>query len=173
MAAQAFLARVAGKTKQIFGTQSSAGVADAGKIPALDAAGRLDSSMMPLGVGSQTVSATASETLGAGKFINFHDNGGTFSARLADNSNGRRADGFVTTTVNSGQTATVYPLDGVNAGLTGLTVGADYWLGTAGGVTATPLDETDAGNANKISQRLGIARSATELVTDDSGVVVL
>ena len=56
---------------------------------------------------------------------------------------------------------------------TGLTIGARYWLGTAGGVTATPLDETSAANANKISQYLGVAKSATELVTDDDGYVVL
>ena len=59
MAGQAFLARVAGKTKQIFGIQSSAGAADAGKIPALDATGRLDASMMPVGIGAQTITAAA------------------------------------------------------------------------------------------------------------------
>ena len=40
-------------------------------------------------------------------------------------------------------------------------------------MTAAPLDETDAANANKISQYLGVAKSATELVTDDDGYVVL
>jgi hypothetical protein len=33
--------------------------------------------------------------------------------------------------------------------------------------------ETDAGNTNKVSQYLGVAKSATELVTDDDGSVVL
>jgi len=40
-------------------------------------------------------------------------------------------------------------------------------------VTATPLDETDVANANKISQYLGVAKSETELVTDDDSYVVL
>ena len=173
MATQGFLARVAGKTKQIFATATSAGAADAGKIPALDSTGRIDTSMMPLGLGANTTQATASEAIGAGKFINFWDNAGVFSMRLADNSNGRHADGFVLEAVAEAATATVYPLDGTNAELTGLTIGARYWLGTAGSVTATPLDETDAGNANKISQYLGVAKSATELVTDDDGYVVL
>lgn len=115
----------------------------------------------------------ASEAIGAGKFVNFHDNAGTFSVRLADNSNGRRADGFVTEAFASAAQATVYPLDGVNSALTGLTPGARYYLDTAGGVTATPLVETDALNANKISQYLGTAKSATELVTDDSDPVTL
>ncbi len=171
--AQGFLARVAGKTKQIFALVTSAGAADAGKIPALGDDGRLHSSMMPLGIGASTVQATASEAIGAGKFVNFHDNAGTFSMRLADNSNGRQADGYVIEAVLNAAIGTVYPLDGTNAELTGLTVGTRYYLGTAGGVTDTPLDETDAGNANKVSQYLGVALSATELVTDDQGYVVL
>lgn len=173
MATQGFLARVAGKTKQIFATTTSAGAADAGKIPALDGAGRFDMSMLPLGIGANTTQATASEAIGAGKFINYWDNAGVFSMRLADNSNGRQADGYVTAAVTSGAVGTGYPLDGTNAQLTGLTVGTRYWLGTAGGVTPTPLDEADAGNANKISQYLGVAKSTTELVTDDQGHVVL
>lgn len=171
--AQGFLARVAGRTKQIFGLVVSAGAADAGKIPALDDTGRLDMSVMPNGIGANTTQATASEAIGAGKFVNFHDNGGTFSVRLADNSNGRQADGYVTEAVASAAMATVYPLDGVNALLTGLVSGSRYWLGTAGGVIPTPLDETDVANANKVSQYLGVAKSATELITDDLGYVVL
>lgn len=171
--AQGFLARVAGRTVQIIATVMSAGAADAGKIPALGADGRLDESVMPVGIGADTTQAVASEALGAGKFVNYHDNAGVFSARLADNSNGRHADGFVIEAVAAAATATVYPLDGTNAGLAGLTSATRYWLGTAGGVTATPLDETDIANANKISQYLGVAKSPTELVTDDNGYVVL
>lgn len=173
MATQGFLARVAGKTKQIFAIGTSAGAADAGKIPALGADGRLDGSMMPVGIGANTTQATASEAIGAGKFINFWDNAGVFSMRLADNSNGRHADGYVTAAVASGALGTGYPLDGTNAQLTGLTVGARYYLGTAGGVTNTPLDETDPASVNKVSQYLGVAKSATELVTDDQGHVIL
>ena len=36
-----------------------------------------------------------------------------------------------------------------------------------------PLDEADVGNVNKISQYLGVAKSTTELVTNDDGYVVL
>ena len=57
--------------------------------------------------------------------------------------------------------------------MTGLTVGAAYWLGTAGGVIAVPLDEEDSNNANFISQYLGKAKSATELITTDDSYVVL
>lgn len=170
---QGFLARVAGKTKQIFAILTSAGAGDSGKIPALDAAGRLDNSFMPLGIGAATDEAIASEALGAGKFVNFFSNAGVFSARLADNSNGRQAHGFVNTAYAASATATVYPIDGANANLTGLTIGTEYWLGTAGGVTATALDPTDVANVNKVCQYLGVAKSATELVTDDQGSVTL
>lgn len=171
--AKAFLARVAGRTRQILATVVSAGVANAGDIVGLGPDGRLDESVLPVGIGANTTQATASEAIGAGKFVNYHESGGALAVRLADNSNGRHADGFVLEAVSSAGTATVYPLDGTNAQLTGLTVGGRYWLGTAGGVTAAPLDETDAANANKISQYLGVAKSATELVTDDDGYVVL
>lgn len=170
---QGFLAQVAGKAKQIIATVVSAGSADAGKIPAFDTDGRLHVSTMPVGIGPAITLAVASEALGAGKFVNYHSNAGVFSARLADNSNGRQADGFVLEAFASSAAATVYPLDGTNAALSGLTIGTRYWLGTAGAVTATPLDETDVGNTNKISQYLGVAKSATELVTDDDGHVVL
>ena len=106
MATQGFLARVAGKTKQIFAIATSAGAADAGKIPALDSTGRIDMSMMPLGLGANTTQATASEAIGAGKFINYWSNAGVFSMRLADNSNGRQADGYVTAAVTSGAVGT-------------------------------------------------------------------
>lgn len=170
---QGFLARVAGKTKQLLAVIISAGAADAGKIAGLGDDGRFHLSVMPVGIGAQTTQAVASEALGAGKYVQYHNNAGVFSVRLADNSNGRQADGFVLAAVASAATATVYPLDGTNAQQTGLTIGSRYWLGTAGGVTDTPLDEANVANANKISQSLGVAKSATELVTDDDGYVVL
>lgn len=171
--AQGFLARVAGRTVQIIATVISAGAANAGNLAALGDDGRFHPSVLPVGVAANTTPAVASETVGAGKYVNYHNDGGVFSVRLADNSNGRHADGFVLEEFATGTTAIVYPLDSVNAQLTGLTVAARYWLGTAGGVIATPLDETDAGNTGKISQYLGVAKSATELVTDDDGFVVL
>lgn len=170
---QGFLARVAGKTKQIFGIATSAGAADAGKMVATDTDGRLNMSLMPVGIGSNSTSCPASEAIGAGKFINFHSNAGALNVRLADNSNGRQADGYVKDAVASAGTATVYPLDSTNSALTGLTPGGRYWLGTAGGVIAAALDPADTANTGKICQEIGSAKSATELVTDDLGYVVL
>lgn len=170
---QGFLARVSGKTRQLFGLAVSAGVADAGKLVSTGSDGRLDPSLLPTGIGSNNTIAPSSEALGAGKFVNFHANAGALNVRLADNSNGRPADGYVKDAVAQGANATVYPLDSANTSLAGLTPGARYWLGAAGGVIAAPLDATDTANANKVCQELGTAKSATELVTDDLGYVVI
>lgn len=171
--AEKYLARVAGKTKQRELAVVSTGASDAGRGVALDSTGRLDSTVMPVGVGANTQSMPASEALGAGTFVNLWGDSGVLKARLADNSNGRQADGYVLEAVASAGTAAVYPLDAMNSALSGLTAGTDYWLGTAGGVIATPLVETDVANVNKISQYLGKAKSATELLTTDDSYVVL
>ncbi|MNM46281.1 hypothetical protein D3C81_572180 [compost metagenome] len=173
MAGDAFLIRDAGQTKQKQGTQVSAGAANAGDIVALDETGRLDPSVMPPGFGADTISVPASEALVAGDFVNLHANAGAMNARKADNSNGRQADGFVTAAVSSAATATVYPLDAANTGVSGLTPGSRYYLGTAGGVISSPLDAVAQVGTGKIDQYLGIARTATELVTTDDGYVVL
>ena len=171
--AHKFMALVNGVRKMVSAITVSAGASDAGKIPAVGDDGRFDESFMPLGIGADTVVCPASEALSAGNFVNFHQDGGVLKCRLADNSNGRVARGFVKEPVSSSADATVYPLDSTNASLSSLTVGADYWLGTAGGVTATPLSESDPLNDGKVSQWLGIAKSETELGTDDQGHVIL
>lgn len=173
MAAQRFLTRTGGKTKQAQGKTASTGAADAGALVALDDTGKLDESVMPLGIGVQVNILPASEALDAGDFVNIFDDAGVAKVRKADNSNGRSADGFVTAAVSSAADATVHPLDGVNAAMTALSPGKEYWLGTAGDVIEVPLDETDPLNANKVSQQLGKALTATELRTDDYGYVIL
>jgi 5-enolpyruvylshikimate-3-phosphate synthase len=40
-------------------------------------------------------------------------------------------------------------------------------------VIAAALDSTDTANTGKICQELGVAKSATELVTDDLGYITL
>ena len=170
--ADKLLQRVAGRTVQYEPVDTSAGAADAGKVPALGPDGKLDSSMYDPGADpSQPIEA--SEELLAGRFVNIFDDGGTLSVRLADNTNNRPAHGFVRTTAAASTTATVFGLDAVNDALTGLTIAGVYYLGTAGGVISTPLDAADPGNAGYIDQKLGIAKSATELLTDDYDYIVL
>ena len=171
--AQSFLARVGGRIKQIAAIVTSAGAGDAGKIVALDGSGKLDASLLPSGIGANQVVAPASEALSAGDYINLFSDSGTLKARKADNSNGRPAHGYVEAAVSSAANATVKRLNTVNSHHTGLAEGNEYWLGTAGGVITAPLDATDAANVNKVCQYLGIAKSATELVTVEEAPVVL
>lgn len=159
--AQKFLILDSGRTKQLEATTASAGAGDAGKVPGLDGSGRIDQSMMPVGVGPDTATLTASETLAAGDLINIWDDSGTTKIRKADaTAEGKEADGFVLAGVTSGQSGLVY-FDGTVAGLSGLTSGARYFLSAAapGGATATP--PSSAGN---VVQYVGKAKSATELV---------
>lgn len=158
--AKKYIELASGQLAEREGTVSTAGAGDAGKLVALDTGGKLDVSVLPTGVGADTVTAVASENLSAGDFVNLWSNAGTFSVRKADaTTNGKPADGYVTAAVTSGATATVYK-DGQNASLASLTVGSTYYLATtAGGVTATPPS-----SANNVVQVLGKAKSATELV---------
>ncbi len=150
-----------GRYKQNEGLVVSTGASDAGKIIALDAAGKLDVSVLPSGVGPTIITVATSENLVAGDFVNLYDNAGTINARKADANNNRRAHGFVLAGVTSPANATVYWGD-VNNQKSGLTVGAEYFLSETAGGVVTPAPTT----AGSIVQRLGIAQSATELVVD-------
>jgi hypothetical protein len=165
MALDRFLTRDGGRTKGKAPIATSTGATDAGRVIATNAAGKLDNTLLPEGIGAAINLATASEALSAGDFVSFFSDEGVFSARRADNSNNRHAEGFVLAAVAAEGEAQVYPLGEVNSGRSALTVGADYWLGTAGGVISTPLDETSSTSAGKVSQYLGRAKSATELIT--------
>lgn len=171
--AQHFFARVGGHIQRVFAIVTSAGAADAGKIIAADAGGKLHPSFLPSGIGANQAVAPASEDLSAGNYVNLHDDAGTLKIRKADNSNGRPAWGYVESAVTSGADATAKRLNTINSNHSGLTPGIDYWLGVAGGVIATPLDATDVATAGKVCQYLGKAKSATELVTVEEAPVYL
>lgn len=137
---------------------TSAGVSDAGKIIALDSSGKLDASVLPAGVGQNVSIIPASEALDAGDFVNVWLDAGAAKVRKADSSNNRRAHGFVRAAVASAASATVYAPGELNDQLTGLTVGADYMLGTAGDATTTAPTGT-----GEIVQGIGVAESATAI----------
>ena len=164
MAGNKYIANNAGKLKEVAAVQVSTGVSEAGKIPALDSSGLLDVSLMPAGVGAEVVVKPASENLLAGDFVNLHNNAGTLNVRKADAStNAKPADGFVLVNVTAPANATVYLISGQNTALSGLTVGADYWLSTTPGQPSAVAPSA----ALNIVQRLGKAKSATELVFEN------
>ena len=136
----------------------SGGATDSGKAIGLDALGKLDSSFLPTGIGADTISLVASETLNAGDFVNFWDDAGTIKVRKADSTNNtKQANGFVKVGVSSGATAVIYT-EGDNDVLTGLVVGTRYFLGVTGGSTTTA--PTTSGS---IIQPLGVVKSATTI----------
>lgn len=142
---------------------TSAGAGSVAKVPELDAAGKLDQSFMPSGIGADTTVIVASEALAAGDFVQMWDNAGSFRVRKADGSTtGKAAEGFVIAAVASAANATVYH-EGQNNQLTGLTAGVRYYLNgtTAGGVTLTPVT-----GGGKTHQYLGKAVSATVIASE-------
>jgi hypothetical protein len=163
--ANKYIALVSGKLTNVEATVSSAGAGDAGEIVALDSNGRLDVSVLPVGVGPDVAILASSENLSAGDYVNIYDNGGTPTVRLADASNGRDAHGFVKAATTSPANATVY-FEGPNMDLSGLTVGARVYLDTVGGVTETP-------RTTGIHQFLGIAIDETIVNTDIDDCIIL
>jgi hypothetical protein len=173
--AQKFITRQNGLFKQVEASVVSTGAADAGKVVALNSAGVIDASMLPPGVGDEVNILPAYEALSAGSFVNvfFDSTDSKVKVRLADNSNARAAHGFVLDAFAAAADAEVFSLGETNSGKTGLTPGVELWLGTAGGVISSPLVETLAANIGKISQRIGVSKSATEILTAYSEPVVL
>lgn len=156
---QKFITLVSGNFKEVEGLVVSAGAGDAGKVPALDSAGKLDTSVMPVGIGADTKTIVASENLAAGDLVNVWNDTGTIKVRKADaTSPSKRAHGFVLSSVSSAANATVY-FEGTITGLSSLTLGGTYFLGTTAGA-ATATATTTAGH---IVQQVGVAVSATEL----------
>jgi hypothetical protein len=154
-----FMTFVGNAKTLVNGLAASTGATDASKLVETDASGKLDPSLMPVGVGAATQSIVASEALTAGNLVNIFDNAGTPNVRRADASNGRAANGFVLASFASAANALVYKTGSIT-GVTGLTAGTPYFLAaTPGGVTATR--PTAVG---QIVQEVGYAETATSLL---------
>lgn len=155
MPADKYLYNNAGYITERAAVQSSAGAANTGNIPALNAAGVLDASFLPPGIAADTSVVTASEALSAGAFVNIWNNAGAFAVRNADATvAGKEAHGFVLAAVASGAAATVY-FNGTNNALAGQTPGRKYLSTTAGAAQAA----APAGSGNAV-QVLGFAPAA-------------
>lgn len=144
----------AGGVAETIATQVGGGGA-ANLIPALDAAGRLDITMMPTGIGADTGVITASENLAAGDFVNIWNSTGAKVRKADATVAGKEAMGFVLSAVSSGAAATVY-FEGSNTAVTGQMPGPAYLSTTAG--LATPTPPSASGN---VVQPIGFAISAT------------
>jgi hypothetical protein len=159
--ANKYISQTAGVLTEVEASVVSVGAGDAGKIVALDTAGKIDSTMLPVTEGVDTLAIVVEDATGlaAGDLVNVFDNAGTPKVRRADASNGRVAHGYVVTAYADAATATVHK-EGTNDQKTGLTAGAVQYLSgtTPGAVTATAPSTT-----GHIVQRVGVAYSATEM----------
>lgn len=161
MAAQKFIAYVGSRLTERAGLVTSAGAGSDGALVALDPSGKIDMSMLPAGIGANTLAIVASEILTAGNVVNIWNDAGTAKVRKADaTSVGKEANGFVTAGVAIAATATVHLPGGVITGLTGLTAGTRMFLGTTAGL----LVATAPSATGNIAQLVGIAANATTLI---------
>lgn len=145
----------------------SAGAGDADKIVQLDASGRIDNTMMPVGIGADTAAITTSEALTAGDFVNIHNSSGAKVRKADATSAGKEAHGFVLSSYGSAVSATVY-FEGTNTGVSGQTPGPVFLQTTAG--TAGATVPSTAGN---VVQKLGVATSATTINFERGEQIVL
>lgn len=162
-----YIALVAGRKQEVSGLAASAGAGDAGKIPQLDGTGRLDPTMMPVGLGADTALITTSEALAAGDYVNIHNSAGA-KARKADATTvGKEAHGFVLAAFASATVATIY-FESTNTQVTGQTPGVIYLSTVAGlGTTTAP---TAAGQTVQV---IGYATSATTVNFNANDTVLL
>lgn len=167
--ADKFQSLISGRETMIEATVVSTGAPEAGDIVALDGTGKLDVSVLPVGVGPATQVILASENLSAGDFVNVYDNAGTPNVRKADSTNDRRASGFVLSSVTSGNNATVY-FEGQNTQVSGLTAGQRLYLDAAGAVTSTA---PSIAGGDVIHQYLGKALSTTVMDVEMEDEIVL
>lgn len=169
MAIQKLVTLVNGALKLIdAGIQVSTGAGDAGKLPALDNSGRLDTSMMPVGIGADTKAIATSESLAAGDFVNIWNDAGTPKVRKADATTaGKEAQGFVIAAFTHPTEATVY-FEGTNTAITGATAGTVFLSTTAGGFTSTAPSTT--GN---VVQSIGVATDATSINVEFKNAIEL
>lgn len=166
MAAKKFLRLVNNLVTEVLGIQTSAGAANAGDIVALDDSGRIDNSMMPVGIGADTAVIAASEALAAGDWVNVWNSTGAKVRKADATTSGKEAHGFVLAAVTSGANATVY-FEGTNTQVTAQTPGPVFLQTTAG--TGGSTAPSASGN---VVQRLGVAVSTTA-VNFEGGVPVV
>lgn len=158
-AGPSFWSVLGNRFKLIASTVTSAGAGDANKLIATGADGKIDASLLTQAF--DPVSLTAGVSIAANQLVNFYDNAGTPSMRLADSSLDREANGFVTAAVASGNVGTAYR--GGPLTLSGMTTGVVYYLSntTPGGVLAETSIVLVTGQCRQI---IGVADSATDLM---------
>lgn len=155
--ADKYIALLGGIEQEVEGTVTGGTPTQGGDIVALDGTGRLDPSIMPVGVVADTYAGEAHEALSAGAVVYIRPDGKVANASAT--AGGNAAKGFVLSSVTMGAQALVY-FEGRNTALTALTPGTRYYLSDTvpGGITSMPVSGT-----GKLHQFIGTAITATSL----------
>ena len=163
--ADKYLKNVNGQIAEATATVTGGSETEAGDIVALDAGGKLSSSIMPIGIGADTESIPAFENLSAGDVVNIFNNAGTRGVRKADASNGRRAHGFINSAVASAAAALVYKKGTITGVvIAAADVGLPYYLDTNGGHTKTaPIVDGSTVMTGHLSQEIGYSVGTSAL----------
>jgi len=170
MAASKYLALISGRIREVIATVISSGAGSDGALVALDSTGRLDQSVLPVGLGLETKSIVSSENISAGSLVNVWNNGGTPNVRNADaTAAGKEANGFVLAGVTAPAAATVY-FEGSVTGLSGLVPGTRYYLSATTPGNTTPTVPSASGN---VVQYVGTATSSSEFSFEATDGVIL
>lgn len=137
-------------------TVTSAGAGSAGKLVQLDGGGKLDATVLPSGVGPDAQTFTTTEAVSAGDYLNIWNSSGA-KVRKADASNGRQAHCYAAASAASGASV-VAMFEGTNAQVSGRTPGAIQFLSAT---TPGAASETAPTGSGQIVQILGVATGAT------------
>ena len=124
---------------------------------------------LPNTAGLGAIISTLTENVTKGMLIDLYSGVTRNNARRADASLGQSADGFTPVTASSGTDIGVYTQFGKEIEIPGaaLSIGTTYFLGTAGGLTASP-SFTDG----YIIQEIGIATRSTTLLFQPSYPII-
>ena len=161
MANQKFLAKGAGALQEVQAVATAGTSGEEGLIPCLDAIGRFNENMMPLGVSAETiVCKAAAGGLAANDVVYFYLDTIVKVDKADASDNTKNAMGYVKDIVSGGADATVF-LDGELPGTT-LTPGAIYYLSETPGLVTTTAPTTSAA----IVQSIGVAVSVTGIRFD-------
>lgn len=159
----------AGGIKEVIATQTG-GSGKENLLAILDNTGRWSNTMMPTGVGADTVNMVTSENLSSGDLVNVFDVSTVPTARKANATDGTKpVTGFVLAASTSPAEALIY-MEGPITGLSGLSAGIRMYLSgaTSGALTATP--PTGSGN---VVQFMGRAVNATTVNFEPSDPILL
>lgn len=161
---------ITGKATLVLPVTTSAGAGDATKMAQLDSNGKWDQSLMPAGLTPDQKTANANGAISA-RDLCYVEAAGTI-ARASAASGGFESIGWATAAALSGAPVTIQ-MEGIIAGLSGLTPGSAYYLSdvTPGALMIAPGPTTSL--TGKLGQFIGTALSATELTFEPERAVVL